>query len=264
MSKRLIAASAVVIVAVVLIATTALSGVRLPAPKIETTPSGDIVPFDHPDIRRGSRVATTDIGTIDERSFRVSFNAAVKNSRSCERYYPIVVEDDEFVMFTIATDPIENAPWFDCNIDPGMHETQTMVIDLQQPLGERQIIDVATRPLNDDGDELPVDYLNWSTPLQWESYDVVDATTIRLTAKRSISGPWATCQRHEVQVEYTDEEITLALQEGPIPFAEQLCQAGRGDVILGSFMQEPFTLLVELDEPIKDRQIIDAAQHTSR
>lgn len=61
-SRRALRFSAAAIAGiVVLVATAALLGVRLPAPTVETTQAGDLVPYDHADRSHGSRVAA--IGT---------------------------------------------------------------------------------------------------------------------------------------------------------------------------------------------------------
>lgn len=241
---------------VVLVAAAALLGVRLPAPTVETTPAGDLVPYDHADRGHGSRVAATGTELVDDTTVRVSFDAAVQNSRSCDRFSSTVVEDGDAVWFVIKSHQIENAAWFNCDVDE--HETQTILLDLQQPLGERRLIDAAVPPVNDNGDEIPVDYLSWSNPLEWEDYEVINETTIVLTSNRLMSGLYLTCQRHEVQVEYTDDEIIVALHEGKLPHAKQLCPFPKDRVLHDSMMRKPFTLVVDLDEPIGNREIVQS------
>lgn len=254
-SRRALRFSAAAITCiVVLVATAALLGVRLPAPTVETTQAGDLVPYDHADRGHGSRVAATGTELVDDTTVRVSFDAAVQNSRSCDRFSSTVVEDGDAVWFVIKSHQIENAAWFNCDVDE--HETQTILLDLQQPLGERRLIDAAVPSVNDNDDEIPVDYLSSSNPLEWEDYEVINETTIVLNSNRRASGPYLACQRHEVQVEYTDDEIIVALHEGKLPHAKQLCPIPKGRALLDISMRTPFTLIVELDEPIGNREIV--------
>lgn len=238
----------------VLIAMAALLGVRLPAPTVETTQAGDLVSYDPSDKVDEKRIATTATELVDDTTVRVSFDAAVWNGRSCDRFSSTIVEDDDAVWFVIGSHQIENAAWFDCDGDE--RETQTILLDLQQPLGERQLIDAAVPLMNDNGDELPVDHLDSSNPLEWKDFEVVDETTIILTSNRLASGLYLACQRYEVQTEYTDDEIVVALYEGKLPHAKQLCPFPKDRVLHDSLMRKPFTVIVELDEPIDGRTIV--------
>lgn len=245
-----------VVVVLALVAVVAFAGVRLPAPKVDISQAGDVQSYVGADADRGPRVPAVGVDVVGETSLRVSFKAAVRNGRSCDRYHPLVAEDAESVRFTIAVDRIGNVGLFNCDVAEDQRETQTMLLQLDKPLGDRRVIDVAQRPMNAAGDELPVEQLDESAPMKWESYEAVDETTIRFKVQRSLSGPWASCHRHRADFTYDEDEIVVSLYEGPLLHAEQLCEAGHDGRVVASSMHQPFTLLVDLDEPINGRDIV--------
>lgn len=96
---------------------------------------------------------------------------------------------------------------------------------------------------NDHGDQVPQPELSEARPTAWHEAEIVDETHIRVTFWGGVDD----CFGHLVEVEETDSSITISLATGGLPRNREAC-------ILPAV---EYTTLIETEQPIGDREIID-------
>ncbi|MGP9682436.1 MULTISPECIES: hypothetical protein [unclassified Brachybacterium] len=101
----------------------------------------------------------------------------------------------------------------------------------------------ATTSYSDAGDQLPQSDLVDALPTAWESTEIVDDTHIRVTFLGGVDD----CYGHDVDVEETASSITISVSTGGLPRHIGGCDAPLLE----------YTTLVETEQPVGDRTIID-------
>jgi hypothetical protein len=94
-----------------------------------------------------------------------------------------------------------------------------------------------------EGDQAPRSDLLEATPTAWEHADVVDDTHVRVT----FEGGTDACPGHDVEVQETAGTVTITLSTGWLPGIDGGCSAQAVE----------YTTLVETEQPIGDREIVD-------
>lgn len=101
----------------------------------------------------------------------------------------------------------------------------------------------ATNSYSDAGDQIPQSGLVDALPAAWESAEIVDDTHIRVTFQGGVDD----CYGHDVEVEETASTVTISLSTGGLPRHVGGCDAPLLE----------YTTLVETEQPVGDRAIID-------